>query len=372
LEELQLALTTARVDQRNFGLWINNWQIGQTLNALVTNQLPSGDLVLRVAGQQITATADIPIQQGASLMLEVKQLQPVPTLRVLNPAVNATAKEVGGTLQLISGTQGLASVPLATVLQNLQTPTVSTAVPAAVLQSLGDLFRLLPRAERLTQVEGLTAAVQRSGIFLEPALAAERSGRPSGTAADFKAGMFRALAGVEGALAKVEALKLPAADVEALLEMKRDLEAGLGRLVLHQLASQPVEGQAGRHWQFEIPVLLAGQYHSVQLELEQEPREGSEGEEDSDQWRVRVALELPALGAVELQLALVGERVDLRVAAGTPQARALIDGALPELGRAMDSRGLQLRATAAAELVSRPPSAPSSEPPSTSLLDLRA
>jgi hypothetical protein len=74
LEELQLALTTARTDQRNFGLWINNWQIGQTLNALVTGQRPTGELVLRVGGQQITATADIPIQQGASLMLEVKQL----------------------------------------------------------------------------------------------------------------------------------------------------------------------------------------------------------------------------------------------------------------------------------------------------------
>ena len=40
MEELQLALTSARVDQRNFGLLTNNWQVGQTLTALVTNQLP--------------------------------------------------------------------------------------------------------------------------------------------------------------------------------------------------------------------------------------------------------------------------------------------------------------------------------------------
>ncbi|HCD56971.1 MAG TPA: hypothetical protein DEQ90_16220, partial [Halieaceae bacterium] len=76
VEEIQLALTAARTDQKNFGLWLKNWQVGQTLSALVSGQRPTGELVLRVGGLQITATADIPVQQGARLLLEVRQLQP--------------------------------------------------------------------------------------------------------------------------------------------------------------------------------------------------------------------------------------------------------------------------------------------------------
>ena len=368
MEELQLALTAARVDQRNFGLWISNWQVGQILNALVTDRLPSGALVLRMAGQQITATADIPIQPGAKLMLEVKELRPVPTLRILNPAANPV--DAGGARPLVTGTRGLASTPLATVLQTLQALPLSNAVPANVLQSIDELRRPLPRAERVSTAEGLAAAVRRSGVYLEAGLAAEREGRASRAPEDFKAGLFRALARVDGALAKIEALHLPAADIEALLEMKRELEAGLGRIVVHQLASQ--QGQNVRHWQLEIPVALAGQYHSLQLRIERDGRgTAADAEAEAEAaWRVTVDLELPALGALRLKLALAGERVDLRIAAERARARTLIDAALPELGRALDRRGLQLRATAASVLE---PTAPESAVPGAdSRLDLRA
>ena len=87
MEELQLALTAARVEQKNFGLWLKSWQVGQVLQALVTDKFPSGQLVLRVAGQQITATADIPVQKGAVLTLEVNRLTPTPTLKIIDAPV---------------------------------------------------------------------------------------------------------------------------------------------------------------------------------------------------------------------------------------------------------------------------------------------
>ena len=366
MEELQLALTAARVEQRNFGLWISNWQVGRTLSALVANRLPSGELVLRIAGQQITATADIPIQPGARLMLEVKALRPVPTLRVLNPLAQAADAE--GARPLISGTRGLVSTPLAAVLQTLHALPLSHALPASLRQSIDDLRRHLPRAERVSTAEGLAAAVRRSGVYLEAGLAAERSGRSSNAPADFKAGLFRALARVDGALAKLGALNLPAADIEALLDMKGELEAGLGRVVMHQLASQP--GPGARHWQFEIPVSLAGQYHSLQLGIERDARGGAADAEAEHVWRIKVDLKLPALGALRLTLALAGERVDLRMAAEKARARELIDAALPELGRALDRRGLQLRASAAGALERPPPETVIASAPAR--LDLRA
>ncbi|MEZ5480928.1 MAG: hypothetical protein R3E73_01785 [Porticoccaceae bacterium] len=114
MEELQLALTATRVEQKNFGLWLKSWQVGQVLQALVTDKSPAGNLVLRIGGHQITATADIPVQKGAVLMLEVQGLKPVPTLKVTGSFVdshvaqNVTAKNsiVDGQLQLLVPRQG--------------------------------------------------------------------------------------------------------------------------------------------------------------------------------------------------------------------------------------------------------------------------
>ena len=376
MEELQLALTTARVDQRNFGLWINNWQIGQTLNALVTGQLPSGELVLRVAGQQITATADIPIQQGANLMLEVKQLQPVPTLRVLNPATSAASANVGATLQLIpGGGSSIASPSLARVAQALQAVTAGTALPASVAEPVTQLLRMVARVDRLAAPEGLAAALRGSGIFLEAGLGAAGSARNGLLQSDIKAGLFRALAGVDAALAKIDAAALRGGDATALLELKRELEGGLGRIILHQFNSQPAEAQpAARSWQLEIPVLHAGSYHSLRIELEQERGSGSgqaAGEDEEGRWRVRLQFSPPALGALDVSLRLAGDRLDLRIAAAREPVRALIDAGLPELQRALASRGITLQTTATAALVAESPAGdPASD--DAQALDLRA
>ncbi len=373
MEELQLALTTARTDQRNFGLWINNWQIGQTLNALVTGQRPTGELVLRVGGQQITATADIPIQQGASLMLEVKQLQPVPTLRVLNPLAPAAAANVGGTLQLLPGNpSGVASTPLASVVQAVQNSQLAAGVPVTVVDSVGQLLRSVSRADRLTRPEGLASALRDSGVFLESSLNAAQQGRPPTPASDLKAGLFKALARIDAALAQAEAIAMPASDAEALLDMKRELEAGLGRIILNQLNSQPTES-ATRHWQLEIPVQLAGEIHSLRVELEQERAGGSQTADDgqADRWNIKLALEPRALGALEVKMQLQGDALDLRIAAAREEVRRLIDATLPMLGQALASRGITLATTATGELQSRP-GEPAPGALAGSAVDLRA
>lgn len=374
MEELQLALTTARVDQRNFGLWINNWQVGQTLNALVTNQLPTGDLVLRVGGQQITATADIPIQQGARLQLEVTQLQPIPTLRVLNPVASPAAANVGGTLQLLPGNaSGIASPPLATVVQTLQANQVAVALPPVVADSLGQLLKQVSRPGQLTQPAALATAVRDSGIFLETELQASLSGRSPSLEGDFKAGLFRSLAKVDAALARIAALAMPASDAEALMDLKRELEAGLGRVTLHQLNSQPGgEAQASRHWQLEIPVQVAGSVHSVQIEIDRDETRGAdqEGDAEEDRWRVKLQLEPRGLGALEISMQLQGEALTLNIAASRAEIRQLIDASIPTLVATLESRGIGLTVGPAATLVAKQLPLDSSQ--SARALDIRA
>lgn len=358
MEELQLALTPSRVDQRNFGVWINNWQVGQALSALVTGQRPTGELVLRVAGQQITATADIPVQQGARLMLEVKQLEPVPTLRILNPlAANSTAATVGGTLQLLPASgNALASPPLASVTQHLLHTQMTTALPTVVSEPMSQLLRQTIRPEQLALPAGVAKAVKGSGIFLESSLAAELQGRAPAPKDDMKAGLFRVLAGVEAALGKTQAVAMSVADAEMLLEMKRELEAGLGRITLQQLNSQPLEGQTARSWQLELPVQLAGSVHSLLITMEHERgREGgadgegsAQGEEDT--WRVKLQLAPGALGLVEVSIVLQEEALSLRLAAQRSDVRAMLDAGMPALEKTLLSHGLQLSTTAAATL----------------------
>jgi hypothetical protein len=379
VEDLQLALTTARVDQRNFGLWINNWQVGQTLNALVTGQLASGELLLRVAGQQITATADIPIQQGANLMLEVKQLQPVPTLRVLNPLTSAAPSAgAGATLQLIpGGGSAVASSSLAAVAQVLQASQGGAAMlPAPVGEAISELLRLTGRAERLGQPAGLAAALRGSGIFLEAGLASVDPNRAGTLQQDVKAGLFRALSRVDAAISKLDAVALQGPDARALLDLKQELEGGLGRIILHQLNSQPLDGQAGlRSWQLELPVFHAGTFHSLRIELEQERRgtsDSARSDDEEDIWRVALHVAPPALGALELKLELNGEKLDLRIAAARAPVRVLLDAGLSELQKGLASRGITLVTTATAALVVEAPVASGSVPAGGPTLDLRA
>lgn len=371
MEELQLALTSARIDQRNFGLWINNWQVGQTLNALVTSQRPSGELVLRVGGQQITATSDIPIQQGTQLLLEVKQLRPTPTLRILSPAVTpATADTVGGTLRLLPASGGaLASPSLAGVMEAAQSAPARGALPPVVGDALGQLLRLAARPAALGRAEGVAAAVRDSGLFLEPTLASAAP-RASAPGTDLKAGLFRALGRVDAALSQAQALSLPGSDVQALLELKRELEGGLGRISLNQLASQPADGQGtGRQWFLDIPVQLGNGFHSLQVTIEEDDggRELAEGDEERG-WRVRLQLTPPALGDLDISLFLHRGEVKLQMSVERAETRSALDTGLPRLADALASRGLSLGQVGSA-LRERDDAAPSAPRPG---LDVRA
>jgi hypothetical protein len=382
VEELQLALTAARIDQRNFGLWLNAWQVGQTLNALVTAQRPTGELVLRVGGQQITATADIPIQQGTRLLLEVKQLQPVPTLRVLNPTAGPAATEVGGTLRLITGAgvgQGVAGAPLASVAQALQSMPAAAAASAAQISAallpLKTLLRELGRPVRLASADGLAAALRESGLFLEASLGAGRAARGAGEGLrDLKGLLFRALGAVDGALGRVEALSLKGAEVEALLALKGDLEAGLGRIAVQQFNSLPAEVGAARQWHFEVPVPLAGEFHTLRLAIEGEGEgggaSGAGDAGDDERWSAKLWLDPPGLASLELQLTLAGDVLELRAAAERAATRSLIGQGLPLLEAALASRGLELHSTAVAELRSATDGDP--DPEGSRRLDLRA
>jgi hypothetical protein len=84
LEELQLTLTPSRVDQRNHGIMLSNWRVGQTLNALVSDRMPSGGLLLKIGSQSFITSLDVPIQPGSRIKLEIQQIVPRLVLRLID------------------------------------------------------------------------------------------------------------------------------------------------------------------------------------------------------------------------------------------------------------------------------------------------
>ena len=356
VEDLQLALTAARVEQKNFGLWLKNWQLGQMLNALVTAQRPGGDLVLQVAGQQLTARADIPVQQGTQLLLEVKQLQPQVVLKIIPqplgtgsppsaPGTSPSAASSGGLLRLLSadgtnaGTRTVADI--ADTLRALQAaPGPGNANPAQ------RLLAALPGLADLLSAPGLRRALLSSGTFLEATLSQSASPQtsifsPAGS--DLKALLMRVLEQVNAALQKTAAEAAPGGRSAFLAEAQRDLEVVLGSITLNQLQSQSGESTAVRGWIADVPFILGQHVDNMRLRVEQRDGGGAGGGEDATEarWRVEVQLDLPELGPLLLKTQLQAEAVTVELAAREDSTRELLRSRAGELVAALNNAGLE-------------------------------
>ncbi len=356
MEDMQLALTAARVDQKNFGLWLKNWQVGQMLNALVTAQRPGGDLVLRVAGQQITARADIPVQQGTQLLLEVKQLQPQVVLRIVAqsaqeagrsqaaPVASPTAAASGGLLRLLSAEGAPGARNLADVAATLRA--LKTALPAGSGNPAQRLLASLPGLADLLSASGLRRAVLSSGTFLEATLAqaaASGGGVPQSAEADVKAQLMRVLAQVNAALQRT-AGDAPAGARNALLaDAQRDLELVLAGVTLNQLQSQPGETAGPRGWIADVPFVLGEHVGNMRVRVDRDGTGyGSDEESAGPRWRVELELDLPELGPLLLTTQLQAERVSVELAAGESRTRDLLAARSDELVAALGSVGLDV------------------------------
>jgi hypothetical protein len=364
MEDMQLALTAARVDQKNFGVWLRNWQVGQMLNALVTAQRPTGDLVLRVAGQQITARADIPVQQGTHLLLEIRQLQPQVLLRIVaaNPSGMATPRDtpVAGELRLLALTTGVVD---ARRLDQVASGLRSGDLPVTLAPSVQRLLASLPSLAELLRPAGLRRALQGSGTLLEPTLVSLLAGAkasPSGSEAarsppgrDLKGQLLSLFARVNAELAAARAAAAGArgdASIETLTALRRQLESVLGGIVVNQLQSQPESPAGPRAWRFDLPFLLEDVVHNLQVRIEQDaPGHGASYENEAqkgdetprhDAWRVVLDLDLPSLGPMSLRVRLQDAAVSIQLAARDDGTRELFSAHAAELARGLEQQGM--------------------------------
>lgn len=359
MEEMQLALTSARIDQKNFGLWLRNWQVGQMLNALVTAQRPTGDIVLRIAGQQITARADIPVQQGTNLLLEVKQLHPQVVLKILPPATQGSASATTNSAPGVAGSQSTGGLLRLLSADGAQPATRNIADIANTLRVLRTVLatgsdnpaqRLLvslPGMTALLNGPGLRRAIASSGSFLEASLAGApaHAASPGDVAeSDVKAQLMRILEQVKTALQRSGGERTADTKAAFLVDARRDLEAAIGSITVNQLQSQPSDSPASRVWLFDVPFILDDGIRNLQVRVDREG-DGNYSDDASDtmpRWRVELHLDLPRLGALQLTTHLRAEVVSVELCAKESRTRELLQTRADELAAALDGLGLEV------------------------------
>ena len=295
MEELQLTLTPARVDQRNYGVQLSNWRVGQQLNALVVDTRPNGGLLLSVAGKTFAVSSDLPVQPGTRLALEVKQVgQDVVLQRI--PDSGAARTDASG--RAVQTTVTLGSVQPSNLLNQLAALPTRFGSP-----EMREIVREL--RGRVLRPEGLTPGaikrgVQDSGLFTEADLLGGRLGRARQSG---KASLSQ-LQTV--ALALADDLDPELAETRALYQIAEKATALLKGVSQQQLASLPQDDGAQR-WVFTLPVQLGESFRDLRMQFERAPREL----EQEESWQALLTFDFPEMGLVIVKLRLQGGSVSV-------------------------------------------------------------
>ena len=351
MEELQISLTPARVEQKNFGLWLRTPQVGQVLNAVVADRLPSGEMILRVGAERVTASADIPLQPGARLLLEVKQVQPNITFRLLSnaPPPNIAAAEVMPEAMRLQR-QASAAQPMArtglsalfALLGGLQSgPLQSVGIDRTALRQLQ---AGLLNAPDLARAETLQRALRSNGTFHEGMLASGNPELMRLAASDMKAQLLRMMSKVQTKLEEAKAVSLAPEQVETLEQMKSTIEQGLRAVTQNQLGSMPAEqSQLSQQWLFDVPFRYGDEVYNLGVEISEDSASKSGATDREDKaWTAKLNLALPGLGVTELALRLVEARVTVDVTSSERATLEMFVRSKATLTSGLESRGLSL------------------------------
>ena len=334
MEELQLTLTPARVDQRNFGVMLSNWRVGQVINALVVDRMPSGNVLLNAGGREFVTPLDLPVQPGTRLQLEVQQVTPQLVLRLLAgseksglPSATeslyrptqpgsglAGTTSLGGGITAANLLSALAAQPNLRALVN-QSPLLSALTGALSSQIL----------QSSTLSAGLLSqAVAQSGLFIEANLLAGRSGSLRTNTKTQLIQLQRGIAEIAGNNLGVEA--------RAALSNLSDLtNAALANLNQQQLISMP-QDNAGQRWAFNLPLEWAGSFVDLAMTIEHDVYEDDpEDGGGRDEWRVHLNLELPEVGKLQALVTLSGSDVSVAFKSDSDAVRRVFESSFGEL-----------------------------------------
>ena len=291
------------------------------LTALVVDRMPNGGALLSIGGRQFVATTDIPVQPGSRIQLEVQMLTPNLVLKVAGGASQGSASSQSATVA-----QPLAANPLiagqAASASGLLNAIAGDTSLRALLSQSPQLARLIAQiqASVLTPSSVSAAAVRQafnqSGLFNEANLRESRTGNLQQSTKTTLQTMQQLLMG-EIERSSIQKISGPQ------VQLSESIEAALSSLTQQQIKSLPSEGAVQR-WFTSFPIAVADHFYNLDISIMQEaPKSGVEGE--ANKWSACIALELPGLGALEVEIGLQANRVSVDFRSESEVARRLFD-----------------------------------------------
>lgn len=165
---------------------------------------------------------------------------------------------------------------------------------------------------------------------------------------------------------------------EPVTELLNQVQGGLARVQLSQLASLPNSDFSPPAWVLELPVRHAGESHVIQMRIEadaQSPHPEQAGQERKD-WSVTLALNLKGLGPLNIKVSLhvantlpcTSEKVSASFWADQEETAELLTRHLDQLRSQMNKAGLNVASISCATGCRPPPRNNHGSPP---LLDIK-
>ena len=334
MEELQLTLTPSRVDQRNHGIMLANWRIGQTINALVSDRMPSGGLLLTVGGNSFVTTRDIPVQPGARVMLEIQQLEPKLVLRLL-PAHASDVSAKNNPAIIGGGAQPYQSVGLGFAQLTAALAAVPSSVFGPAQVNLQDSIRLLAsnflKAGNIS-ADGVRAAFILSGIFTESLFSANRSTQAARSTKTILLVIRESIASaMHGSGLAVE-------ERAALSRLLGNIDALIGSMTNHQISSIPQDGAPPR-WVSSLPLQWGEKLIEIEIEVQHRP---STEDEEPPGWQLSLRFELDALGAISIFIGMMGNRLTVDILSSEEVSTQYFVESMPALKTQLVMAGLEV------------------------------
>lgn len=378
-------------------------RLDQVLQATVRTG-PDGRLALQMANHLLGARSEIPLREGDRLTLQVAELQPRISLKVLEhrgrePAINNALRH----LLPLQGTLTPLLEQLGSALRARSTGAAGRELPAPVREALNAVLARIPTAEQAARPEGLREALQRSGPLLESRLAAllqpAAQGSPTaGNSAaqvlnqDLKAALLRLASRIRqqaaasgtaaggatraaggGGQESIGRAAAPPPGLPAdglLATLLRQTESALARMQLLQVQAAALEQRLD--FSLDLPLRDGGELDLLRLRVrEDDSGAAGEAEDEGRALELRLGFEFQRTGPLHAIVRLRGETVSVAWWAERGETVAVLDELLPHLEARLRAQGFELGYVVCQQ--GRPPQPPDPEPGSRRpLLDLKA
>lgn len=317
-----------------------NLQTGQTFQARIEQPLPDNTFRALVGGKEITLALPESVKTGDLLELVVvdRTARMIVAQRAPQPLAPVSTNEAEAAPTLSSTAQMIAKL----------LPPQGQSAPPAVLNGGQPLVATLPPTPRdmaAVLLPRLAQATTQSGLFYEAHQAQWIAGKHS-TEALLQEPQARAKPALTS-MQSPSATETPsgiaasgAVDVDkpvAAPNLASSVPDDLRPLVQQQLDAAATQRVV---WQGDV---WPGQHMEWQIARDL-PERGAARPQATERWNTSLALTTPALGRVEANLGIVGNRVTIRIDAASAESGARLRQHLPALTAALNANGIGITA----------------------------